>query len=88
MLIGLGLLSAGIVASFFYLKETHGYYFKADALLVYSLFVWLLYVVLAVLRWRFDQRGRRLAWGAITAFAFVMLTFWGIYLLSKLHNPA
>ena len=85
---GLGLLTGGILASFLYLKETRGYYFKADALLFYSLFVWSVYVLLAVLRWGFDKRGRRLAWGSILAFAFVMLTFWGIFLLSKLHTTS
>jgi len=47
-----------------------------------------LYAALVVARWRFDQRGRRLALGAVAGFAFVLLTFWGIYLLSGLHRGA
>ena len=31
-------------------------------------------------------RGRRLAWGALLGFAVLMLTFWGVYLLSDMHN--
>ena len=54
---------------------------------MYSLFVWLLYLSLLVLHWCFAQRGRRFAWGAICGFVFVLLTFWGIYLLSGIHNP-
>jgi len=41
---------------------------------------------LIISRWRFAQRGRRFALGAIGSFAFVMLTFWGVYLLSDLHR--
>ena len=63
-----------------------GVYFTNDAEMIYSAFVWLLYLVLLVAHWRFAQRGRRFAWGAIGGFAFVMLTFWGVYLLSGIHN--
>src|SRR6266853_3827254 len=79
---GFVLLSAGLVVSGLYLKQTHNVYFTNDADVLYSLFVWLVYLTLLVLRWRFAQRGRRFAWGAVGGFAFVMLTFWGVYLLS------
>ena len=36
---------------------------------------------------RFAQRGRRFAWSAVGGFVFVMLTFWGVYMLSGIHNP-
>ena len=52
-----------------------------------GLFTKELEMALLVLHWRFAQRGRRFAWGAIGSFAFVMLTFWGIYMLSGIHNP-
>ena len=87
LLAGFVLLSAGLVVSVIYLRQTHRVYFMNDAEMIYSAFVWLLYLVLLVLHWRFAQRGRRFAWGAIGGFAFVMLTFWGVYLLSGLHNP-
>ena len=35
---------------------------------------------------RFHQSGRRFAWGAVGTFAFVLLTFWGINLLSPAHR--
>lgn len=86
LLAGFCLLSAGLVASALYLKRTRDVYFSNDALVVYSLFVWALYLGLLVLRWRFAQRGRRFAIGAMGSFAFVVLTFWGVFLLSGIHN--
>lgn len=86
LLAGFILLSAGLVVSVIYLRQTHGVYVVNDAEMIYSAFVWLLYLTLLVLHWRFAQRGRRFAWGAIGGFAFVMLTFWGVYLLSGLHK--
>lgn len=83
---GFVLLSAGLAASAVYLKQVRGVYFTGDALLIYSVFVWALYLGLLVLRWRFAQRGRRFAMGAMGSFAFVVLTFWGVYLLSDLHQ--
>ena len=85
--VGFGLLSAGLIVSAIYLKQTRGVYFTSDAEVLYSLFVWVLYLALLISHWRFSQRGRRFAWGAVGGFAFVMLTFWGIYLLSGIHNP-
>src|ERR1051326_7132065 len=84
---GFVLLTAGLAVSAVYLKKTRNVYFTGDAEVLYSIFVWLLYLALLVLRWRFAQRGRRFALGAIGSFAFVMLTFWGIYMLSGIHNP-
>ena len=87
VLAGFILLSAGLMVSVVYLKRARGVYFTADAEMLYSAFVWLLYLALVLLHWRFAQRGRRFAWGAIGGFVFVILTFWGVYLLSGLHNP-
>jgi ABC-type uncharacterized transport system permease subunit len=84
---GFVLLTAGLVVSAAYLKQTRGVLVNDDAEVVYSLVVWLLYLTLVILRWGYAQRGRRFAWGAVGSFAFVMLTFWGVYLLSSIHNP-
>jgi len=86
LLAGFALLTAGLIVSVFYLKQTRDVYFSSDALLLYSLFVWALYLALMVLRWGFAHRGRRFAMGAIGSFAFIALTFWGVYLLSDLHH--
>ncbi|MBN2505146.1 MAG: cytochrome c biogenesis protein CcsA [Verrucomicrobia bacterium] len=59
----------------------------ADAKVIWSALVWLAYVVLLVMRWRFARGGQRLAWGVAGTFVFVLLTFWGTHLLSPLHGP-
>ena len=63
-------------------------YYLNDWKVLWSIFVWGLYLVLLVLHWRFAQNGRRFAWGAVGGFAFILLTFWGSYLLSNIHNPS
>ena len=83
---GLALLTAGLVMGLIYLREARGIWISADPFIIYSLLTWAVYLGLLVARWRFAQRGRRLAFGAVGTFAFVLLTFWGIYLLSGLHN--
>jgi ABC-type transport system involved in cytochrome c biogenesis permease subunit len=60
---------------------------RGDPKIVWSALVWLLYLGLIIMRWKFAQGGRRFALGAIGSFAFVLLTFWGSNLLSPLHNP-
>jgi ABC-type transport system involved in cytochrome c biogenesis permease subunit len=67
-------------------KESPGVNYKGDPILFYSAFIWAVYVVLLVLRWRFGQTGRRFAWGVVGSFAFLVLTFWGFMLLSPLHR--
>lgn len=84
---GFVLLTLGLVLGAGWLKREKGVYFKLDAKIIWSLFVWVMYLVLLVARGRFQQRGRRYAWGAMGAFAFVMLTFWGFNLLSDIHHP-
>ncbi len=88
LLAGFVLLTIGLIIGMLYLKETENVYFKGDAKILWSLLVWLGCLVVLVSRWKFAQRGRRLAWGAVGMFAFVLLTFWGSNLLSGIHNPA
>jgi ABC-type uncharacterized transport system permease subunit len=66
-------------------KDPHLY--RGSPKIVWSMFVWLIYLGLIVMRWRFAQGGRRLAVGAIASFTFVVLTFWGTNVLDSLHNP-
>jgi ABC-type transport system involved in cytochrome c biogenesis permease subunit len=61
--------------------------YRGDPKIVWSVVVWLLYLGLVVMRWRFAQGGRRFALGAIGSFVFVLLTFWVTNVLSPLHNP-
>ncbi|MCL5096605.1 MAG: cytochrome c biogenesis protein [Candidatus Omnitrophica bacterium] len=84
---GFLLLTAGLIVGTLWLKSVRGIYYQPDPKIHWSLFVWLLYLVLLVLHWKFAQRGRRFAWSAIGAFAFIMLTFWGFNLFSPIHHP-
>ena len=59
---------------------------RGDPKVIWSVLVWFLYLSLVVMRWKFAQGGRRFALGAIGTFVFVLLTFWGINLLSPIHN--
>ena len=81
------LLSLGLGVGAVWLDKPAGTSYFGDAKVLWSLFVWLLYVALLVLRWQFAQGGRRLAWGAVASFAFILLTFWGTSLLSAIHHP-
>jgi HemX protein len=87
LLAGLILLTGGMFVSSVYLKQTRDVYVSTDPQVIYSLIVWAVYLGLLVARWGYAQRGRRFAMGAIGSFVFVLLTFWGVYLLSGLHQP-
>ncbi|HXJ58369.1 MAG TPA: cytochrome c biogenesis protein CcsA [Verrucomicrobiae bacterium] len=87
LLTGFLLLTAGLAIGVFTLKETHGVYLMRDLKIFWSGLVWVGCLGLLVSRWWFAQRGRRLAWGVVGMFGFVLLTFWGSNLLSGIHNP-
>ncbi len=87
LLAGFILLTAGLSLSPVLLKLRYGVFFKADPKILWSIFVWLVYVGLLLMRWRFAQGGRRFAWGAVGSFSFILLTFWGFNLLSSVHHP-
>ena len=83
ILLTLGLLSG--VVDLTHIENPHSY--RGDPKIVWSIGVWLLYLGLIIMRWRFAQGGRRFALSAIGSFVFVLLTFWGTNVLSPLHNP-
>lgn len=87
LICGFGLLTIGLALGAFWLELPAGKSYWDDPKVHWSAFVWLLYLTQLILHWRFAQRGRRFAWGAIGSFAFVMLTFWGFTMLSGIHNP-
>ena len=84
---GFVLLTAGLAVGAYYLQITTGSFYAADPKVIWSVLVWLLYLVLLVLNLGFSQIGGRFAMGAIGGFVFVILTFWGVNLLSPIHNP-
>ena len=81
------LTMVGLVVGVLWLKKAQGVYYKPDPKIHWSWLVWLSYLALLVMYWRFAQRGRRIAWGAIGGFVFILLTFWGFNLFSPLHHP-
>ena len=88
LLAGFILLTLGLAAGAYdlaHLQNRPAY--GADPKILWSVLVWLIYLGLVVMRWKFSQSGRRFALGAIGSFVFVLLTFWGVNLLSPLHNP-
>lgn len=87
LLVGFLLLSAGLAVGIVALKIAQGSYLSSDPKVLWSGLVWTACLALLISRWQFAQRGRRMAWGAVAMFAFVLLTFWGTTLLSGIHNP-
>jgi ABC-type uncharacterized transport system permease subunit len=83
---GFVLLTAGLAFSPILLKEHPEAHLSHDPKIIWSALVWALYLALLVMHGRFAQTGRRFAWGAVGSFAFVLLTFWGINLLSPAHR--
>lgn len=87
LLCGFGFLTLGLLMGTAGLKHLEGTGHLKDPKVLWSVLVWLLYGTMVFLRWRLAHRGRRLAFGAIGCFTFVLLTFWGTNLLSTIHNP-
>jgi len=88
LLSGFVLLTLGLgIGAYDLLRLGHADTYRGDPKIVWSAVVWLLYLGLLLMRWKFAQGGRRFALGAIGSFIFVLLTFWGVNLLSPLHHP-
>lgn len=83
---GFVLFTIGLSFSPFLMHKKTGSIAGPDPIIIWSIFVWALYLGLIVMRWAFSQGGRRFAWGAVGSFSFVLLTFWGMYLLSGVHS--
>jgi ABC-type transport system involved in cytochrome c biogenesis permease subunit len=85
---GFVLLTLGLISGVVDLARlNNARLYRGDPKIVWSIGVWLLYLALIIMRWRFAQGGRRFALSAIGSFVFVLLTFWGTNVLSPLHNP-
>lgn len=83
---GFGLLTAGLVVGSANLYRQDGVYFKWDPKILWSVLVWSVYLGLVIANVRFHERGRRFAWASVGCFVFVLLTFWGVNLLSPIHQ--
>ncbi len=65
-LVGLGLLSAGIIVGVTRLDAG-----ELDAAMTVTVVIWALYAAALALRWEAGLRGRRLAWSLVAGFALV-----------------
>jgi ABC-type transport system involved in cytochrome c biogenesis permease subunit len=83
---GFLLLTAGLAFIPFLLKDHPEARPAADPKVAWSALVWCLYLGLLVMHSRSSQSPRKFAWGAVGTFAFVLLTFWGVNLLSPAHR--
>lgn len=83
---GFILLTGGLALSPILLKQKFNVYFTSDPKLIWSMMVWVLYLTLILRHARAAQTGRRFALGTIGSFVFVLLTFWGVNLLSPAHQ--
>jgi ABC-type transport system involved in cytochrome c biogenesis permease subunit len=88
LLAGFLLLTVGLAVGAYGLTRLNSpSVYRGDPKIVWSAIVWLLYLGLLIMRWKFAQTGRRFALGALGTSVFVLLTFWGTNVLSPLHNP-
>ena len=86
MLAGFALFTVGLAAGH-YLPRSASAAYWSDPKVVWSIFMWLVYLALLASRRIFAQSSRRFAYGIVAAFVFLLLTFWGTNLLSPLHHP-
>jgi HemX protein len=86
VLVGFILLSLGLAAGRHLPRPADAAYWT-DPKVIWSIFMWAVYLALLVWRRLLPQSGRRFAWGVVVAFLFLLLTFWGTNLLSTLHHP-
>jgi len=83
--VGLGLLTVGLTVGA-WLPRKEGVAYFADAKLLWSALVWLVYLELLVAHRFFGRSSRRFAAGVIAVFVFVLLTFGITNHFSALHN--
>jgi ABC-type uncharacterized transport system permease subunit len=82
---GFVLLTAGLAIYPELIRQKPAAYPGVDPIIVWSLVIWAVYLGLLVLRWT-GRGGKQFAWGALGSFAFILLTFWGVMLLSPMHK--
>jgi len=85
-LMGFVLFTIGLAAGHYLPRSSDADYWS-DPKVVWSIFMWIVYLALLMSRWLSAQSSRRFAYGIVAAFVFLLLTFWGTNLLSPLHHP-
>jgi len=86
VLAGFVFFTVGLGAGHFLPRRENTNYWQ-DPKVMWSVFMWAVYLALLVLRWVRVPSNRGFAVSIIAAFVFLLLTFWGTNLLSPLHHP-
>jgi len=86
VLAGFILFTIGLEAGRYLPRPENAGYWQ-DPKVVWSIFMWVVYLALLALRWMRVPSNRGFALSIIGAFMFLLLTFWGTNLLSPLHHP-
>jgi ABC-type uncharacterized transport system permease subunit len=86
VLAGFILLTIGLAAGGHLPRPANAAYWT-DPKVVWSIFMWLVYLALLATRRTRVLSGRGYSVSVIAAFAFLLLTWWGTNLLSPLHHP-
>lgn len=84
---GILLLTIGLIIGAIALKPPEGMSFHSDPKVYWSACVWLAYLILLVMYKVFYWGMKKVAIGVIGCFSFVLLTFWGVNMLSQIHHP-
>lgn len=84
LLFGMSIYSLGLMTGF--IAGLDKGWAIMDFKTVWSIFIWVLYGTLFTGYWRKWWGGRKAAYASILLFIFVILTFWGAYLLSPVHQ--
>lgn len=84
--VGFGLLTFGLAAGWM-LPRPKGDHYLSDPKVIWSAFMWLVYLESLVAYKFFGRSSRRFCIGTIAAFIFLLLTFWITNLDSPLHHP-
>ena len=86
VLAGFVLLTVGLAVGH-ELRRPEGASFFSDPKVIWSVFLWLVYLELLVAHRFFGRSSRRFAIGVLGVFVFLLLTFWITNLYSSLHHP-
>jgi len=83
IVLGFGMLTVGMVGGMISYRIV-GHWTTPK--IVWAVAAWLIYALLLVARRMWSLRGRKIALLSMMSFAFVLVTFWGVSLLSSLHR--
>lgn len=76
-----------IISGSFWANDVKGSYWNWDPVEVWSLISWLTYGIYLHLRITLGWRGKRLAWYALLAAFFMIITYWGVpFLADTFHS--